>query len=100
MNETGNNTPVKAMPSTLSDRVRSLRLAESNETPSSSGGKWWWIPWTLCALLFCATSLLALEAFSPIDDDTVKKLAEERGLNVGKGTANTTATSLAHLGVK
>jgi RND family efflux transporter MFP subunit len=31
--------------------------------------------------------VFALEAFSPIDDETIKKLAEERGLNVGKADA-------------
>ncbi len=95
MSETGNNSPTKA--GTLSDRVRSLRLTESNETPPE-GGRWWWLPWTLCGLLFFTTSLLALEAFAPIDDEMIKKLAEERGLNVGKG-ASPSSTTLANLGV-
>lgn len=75
MSETGNS---------LSDRVRSLRIDEASET--SSGG-WWWLPWVLCVLLLFAAGFLALEAFSPIDDDLIKKLAEERGLNLGKGAA-------------
>jgi multidrug resistance efflux pump len=97
MNETANNGPVKA--GTLSERVRSLRLSDSYDAAPSGGGRWWWIPWALCGVLFCATSLFALEALSPIDDDMIKRLAEERGLNVGKG-APSPMTSLANLGVK
>ena len=98
MNETANNSAPKT--SSLSDRVRSLRLSETTESPSGGGGIWRWVPWVLCGVLLCATSLLALEAFSPIDDNMVKKLAEERGLNVGKGSSTAATTSLAHLGVK
>jgi multidrug resistance efflux pump len=95
MKETGNNGPVKS--GTLSDRVRSLRLADTAEQPSA-GGIWRWLPWIVCALLLCATGLLAMEALSPIDDELIKKLAEERGLSVGKGSVNTVA-SLSGLGV-
>lgn len=95
MNETGNNAPVKTSAGSLSDRVRSLRLTTTNET--ASGGWWRWIPWALCIVLLGATSLLALEAFTPIDDELLKKLAEERGLNVGKGS--TTTTPLTKLGL-
>ncbi len=95
MNETEN----KGKTATLSDRVRSLRLGEMTEAPRSDG-RWWWIPWTLCALLLCASSLLALEAFAPIDDDLVKKLAEERGLNIGKGSPTAATAALTNLGVK
>lgn len=82
MSETGNNTPKKVDSSTLSDRVRSLRLTEASESSESSG--LWWLPWAICLVLICATAFFAIEALSPIDDDMLKKLAEERGLNIGK----------------
>src|SRR6478736_5801887 len=97
MNETANNSTASS--STLADRVRSLRLSDAAEPTSSGGGRLWWLPWAICGVLFCATALLALEAFSPIDDDMIKKIAEERGLNVGKG-GPAPVTSLASLGVK
>ncbi|MBI3822834.1 MAG: biotin/lipoyl-binding protein, partial [Planctomycetes bacterium] len=81
-------------PGSLSDRVRSLRLSDSTE---ATGNAWWWMPWLLCILLFFLTGFLALEAFSPIDDELIKKLAEERGLNVGKPTDKSEA--LAKLGM-
>jgi multidrug resistance efflux pump len=83
MNETGNRSP-----ETLSERVRSLRLTEMSHAGTRA---WWWIPWAICIVLLCAAGVLALEAFSPIDDDTVKKLAEERGLSVGKSEAKGSA---------
>ena len=83
MNETGNRSP-----ETLSERVRSLRLTEMSDAGARA---WWWIPWAICIVLLCAAGVLALEAFSPIDDDTVKKLAEERGLSVGKPEAKGSA---------
>jgi multidrug resistance efflux pump len=83
MNETGNRSP-----ETLSERVRSLRLTEVSNAGASAG---WWIPWAICLVLLCATAVLALEAFSPIDDEMVKKLAEERGLSVGKPEAKGSA---------
>jgi HlyD family secretion protein len=95
MKETATNNLAKT--GTLSDRVRSLRLTETAEQPSG-GGVARWLPWIFCGLLVCATGLLAMEALSPIDDELIKKLAEERGLNVGKGTANSSA-SLSGLGV-
>src|SRR5262245_57417908 len=94
MNETANNGPAK---STLSERVRSLSLSSSSDAAPSEGNRWWWIPWALCGVFFCVAGLFAMEALAPIDDDMIKKLAEERGLN--KGTAAPT-TSLAGLGVK
>jgi multidrug resistance efflux pump len=90
MSETGNSAPAKPA---LSERVRSLRLAESHD--SGSGGGWrLYVPWAICALLFCVGGVLALEAFSPLDDELLKKLAEERGLNVGKGGADASASKL------
>ena len=83
MNETGNRSP-----ETLSERVRSLRLTEMSDAGAS---RWWWIPWGISGVLLCATAVFALEAFSPIDDETVKKLAEERGLSVGKPEAKGSA---------
>src|SRR5262245_8886566 len=65
----------------LSERVRSLRLTDNSET---TGNGWWWLPWGGSVLLLFVTGFLSLEAFSPIDDETIKKLAEDRGLNVGK----------------
>jgi HlyD family secretion protein len=91
MNETGNN---QTTPNSLSERVRSLRLTDSSE---SAGGALWWLPWTLCVVLVLAVGFLALEAFSPIDDEMVKKLADERGLNLGK--TDTQSAALAKLGV-
>lgn len=86
---------------TLTDRVRSLRLSETSDASASgAGSRWWWIPWVICALLFATAGIFALEAFSPIDDDLIKKLAEERGLNIGKGGPSPTATTLASLGVQ
>ncbi len=82
MNETGNKA------TSLSERVRSLRLTESSE---SAGSVWWWLPWAFCCLLFCAMAFFALEALAPIDDDMIKKLAEERGLNVGTGPSHSAA---------
>jgi multidrug resistance efflux pump len=79
----GNNTPTKSSQGSLSDRVRSLRLGDANE-PARSNSSLWWLPWVICFVLLCAMSLFALEALSPIDDDLLKKLADERGLNLGK----------------
>src|SRR5687768_23269 len=97
MSETGNNTPKKADASTLSERVRSLRLTEANEASESAG--LWWLPWAICFVLICATAFFAIEALSPIDDEMLKKLAEERGLNVGKEPAKGSET-LLKLGVQ
>lgn len=83
MNETGSKSP-----GSLSERVRSLRLTDSSE---AAGSAWSWMPWALCAVLLLVSGVLALEAFSPPDDETIKKLAEERGLNVGKGDGQTTS---------
>lgn len=89
MNETGNNSSAKPA---LSERVRSLRLSE---TSAAGSGPWRaWIPWAICVFLFCAAGVFALEALSPIDDDLIKKLAQERGLNVGKGTSESSAGKL------
>jgi HlyD family secretion protein len=92
MNPTENN---QAKASSLSERVRSLRLSDSEE---GQGSALWWLPWALCVILFFATGFLALEAFSPINDDMIKKLAEERGLNVGN-PVDTQAATLAKLGL-
>ncbi len=90
MNETANNSSTRPA---LSERVRSLRLSDSGD--SSSGAAWRaWIPWAICAFLFCAASVFALEALSPIDDDLIKKLAQERGLDVGKGAADSSVGKL------
>lgn len=78
----------------LSDRVRSLRLTEDHEASSNA---WWWIPWAICVLLLCVSGVLALEAFSPLDDETIKKLAEERGLQADKPSDRSDA--LAKLGL-
>lgn len=94
MNEPGNigTTQTAAIP--LSERVRSLRLPETNE---SAGGGWWWLPWVIVGVLMCALGLLAIEAFSPLDDDTIKKLADARGLNLRKD--NPQLAPLARLGL-
>jgi HlyD family secretion protein len=90
MIESGNNSPAKPA---LSERVRSLRLSESSD--ATSGAAWRsWIPWAICVFLFCAAGVFALEAFSPINDDLIKKLAQERGLNVGKGAADSSVGKL------
>jgi HlyD family secretion protein len=68
--------------------VRSLRLTEMSDAGASA---WRWIPWGICGVLLCTTAVFALEAFSPIDDEMVKKLAEERGLSVGKPEAKGSA---------
>lgn len=78
----------------LTDRVKSLRLTESAE---SDGNAWWWLPWSLCGVLLCVSAGLALEAFSPIDDEMIKKLAADRGLDVDKQSSNSEA--LAKLGL-
>ena len=84
MSEMANNGPATTSPGSLSERVRSLRLTETSE---STRGALWWLPWALCIVLLGTAGFLALEAFAPIDDDLLKKLAEERGLNLGKGEA-------------
>ena len=91
MSETANNGPAKTPPGTLGERVQSLRLSESSE---ATGSGLWWLPWVFCALLGCAAGVLALEAFSPIDDELLKKLAAERGLNIGKDAQAATIVSL------
>jgi HlyD family secretion protein len=80
MSETTNNGTATPTPA-LSERVRSLRLQETSEP---AGNAWWWLPWGLCAVLFCATAFFALEAFSPISDELLKKMAEDRGLQMRK----------------
>ena len=90
MNDTANNSLAKTA---LSERVRSLRLSETSD--AGSGAAWRsWIPWAIRAFLFCAASVFALEAFSPINDDLIKQLAQERGLNVGKGSPDSSAGKL------
>jgi multidrug resistance efflux pump len=91
MNEMENSNAAKPA---LSERVRSLRLTESSDTPGNGGAWRTWIPWALCVFFVCAAGVFALEALSPIDDDLIKKLAQERGLNVGKGGADSTAGKL------
>jgi len=91
VSDIGNNMPTKSQGS-LSDRVRSLRLSDTVE-PANNGSSWWWLPWVICFVLLCAMSLFALEALSPIDDDLLKKLAEERGLNLGKPGTTSGGTS-------
>src|SRR5262245_840327 len=85
MNEIGNNNPTSAGVGSLSDRVRSLRLQESSE---SGGSRFSWVPWIICAVLALASGLLAMEAFSPIDDETLKKMAEDRQLTLSADGAN------------
>lgn len=82
MNElTSNNGSTRTASAVLSERVRSLRLPDAAPSSTAAGG-WRWLPWVCCAVLSFITAVLALEAFSPIDDEHVKKLAEERGLNL------------------
>lgn len=78
----------------LGERVRSLRLADTSEP---AAGAWWWLPWAVCVVLFLAMGFFALEAFSPLDDEMIKKLAEERGLNVGKSESS--SATLERLGL-
>ncbi len=85
MNESGSNTPAQAPAETLNDRVRSLRLPESEDASASPGLSW--LPWALCGALVCVSAFFAMEVFAPIDEDTLKKLAAERGLDFGKGDA-------------
>jgi multidrug resistance efflux pump len=80
--------PENSNAGSLSERVRSLRLMESSEPTSNRG---WWIPWLLCVILFFATGFFALEAFSPIDDDMVKRLMEDRGLSASKPVSQSSA---------
>ena len=45
MSDNGNNLPDKAPASTLSERVRSLRLTDADATPEAAS--WWrWLPWS------------------------------------------------------
>ena len=80
---------MKTGPGSLSDRVRSLRLSDISEPARSSWSLW--IPWAFCALLVVACGLLAMEALSPIDDELIKKLAEERKLIVSDKSAKSDA---------
>ena len=53
MNDSKNDATAKS--ANLSDRVRSLRLSDSGAPISVSRGRWWWIPWALCGVLFLAS---------------------------------------------
>lgn len=90
MNETGNNSPAKPA---LSERVRSLRLGDGQAAESSAVWRAW-MPWALCVFFCLAAGVFALEALAPINDDLIKKLAQERGLNVGSGDAAASASRL------
>lgn len=79
------NEAVPATQSTLSDRVRSLRLTD--DTGVAGASRWSWIPWAGCVLLALISSAFALEALWPISDEFIQKLATDRGLNIGQGTA-------------
>jgi multidrug resistance efflux pump len=93
MIEPAHNGSTSPAPLALSERVRSLRLPHMNA--ALSGGASRWLPWAICGLLLFATSLLAVEAFAPISDDLLKKLAEERGLNLGTDNLSSSALSMA-----
>jgi multidrug resistance efflux pump len=80
--------------SSLSERVRSLRLDEGGEP---TGGGLWWLPWAICVVLVLVSAFFAMEVMSPIDDDMVKKLAEERKLFAVK--TESPSASLDKLGV-
>jgi HlyD family secretion protein len=64
------------------------------DAPEPVARPWWWLPWAVAFVLLCTTVLCAMEAFSSIDDATVKKLAEERGLNLAKDVSSKTAISI------
>ena len=73
-------------------RVRSATGALAAPTESTNRpARRWWLPWACCFVFFCATGFFALEALSPIDDEMIKKLAEERGLNIGKAESSSAA---------
>jgi len=95
MNEIGSK---KATQGSLSERVRSLRLHDTAE-PTQSVSSWWWLPWAICFVLLCGTAFFALEALSPINDDLLIKLADERGLNLGKPGAPGGAQAKSKLNV-
>ncbi len=78
MNSTVVDAPASANPS-LSERVRSLRLPD--QQGGGRGGSSW-LPWILCLVLALVAGFLAMEALSPISDDMLKKLAEERKLDI------------------
>lgn len=61
----------------LSDRVRSLRLSETPEE-ATVGRRAHWLPWALCAVLAVVAGYLALDAMTPVDEDTLKQAVEER----------------------
>jgi multidrug resistance efflux pump len=79
MSETGNNTPIKpTVAATLSDRVRSLRLQDSQEPNRSFS----WIPWAICSFFVLVSGALAMEALSPIDEAMFKEYAEKHNLTM------------------
>ena len=53
MSAAGNNTPEKAPTNTLSERVRSLRLTDSEESGAAPSWRTW-LPWAICGILVCA----------------------------------------------
>jgi HlyD family secretion protein len=78
MNSTVVDAPANPNAS-LSERVRSLRLPENGG--GGQGGSSW-LPWVLCLVLLLVAGFFAMEALSPISDDMLKKLAEERKLDI------------------
>jgi HlyD family secretion protein len=57
---TTSSATAEGRPSSLSDRVRSLRLQEKSAPPPARRG---WVPWTLCLLLAVTSGGLAFFAF-------------------------------------
>lgn len=83
MSQAARNVPSTAdgPNNSLSERVRSLRLPARAAEPRGSG----WISWTVAVVFALIAAFLALEAFTPIDDESLKALAEERFGGVGPG---------------
>lgn len=111
MSQAARNAPssTDGKSSTLSERVRSLRLPARGAEPRSAG----WVPWVVAAVMGLAAAFFALEALTPIDDESLRQLAEERLGGAGPGAtaavippatrsgakaATTTATTTAPAG--
>jgi HlyD family secretion protein len=60
----------------LSDRVRSLRLSDTPEEQGPRRAPW--LPWALCAVLVLICGYLALDAMTPVDEETLKQAVDER----------------------
>jgi multidrug resistance efflux pump len=80
-------------PTSLSDRVRSLRLPQQTGNPGSRSS---WLPWALCSLFALSTGALAYWSFTRPESD--KQRENVKDVEPSKGTGTRTNNAVASSG--